>query len=85
MLALLLPQAPPAAAQPQAAAPRVVPPSVLPGLGPEDPRRPVDGAEHPWASLGRVQREVGGRCTGALVGPRTVLIPIRVSPDSDVS
>jgi protease YdgD len=63
-----------AAAQPSAEAPpRRIPPSVLPGLGPDDPRRPVAGDAAPWWSLGRVQRETGGRCTGALVGPRTVL------------
>jgi trypsin len=44
-----------------------------PGMGAEDPRRPVDARAAPWSSLGRVQLEVGGRCTGALVGPRTVL------------
>ena len=27
----------------------------------------------PWAALGRVQTELGTRCTGTLVGPRTVL------------
>ena len=38
-----------------------------------DPRRPVDARAEPWRALGRVQLEVGGRCTGVLVGPRTVL------------
>jgi protease YdgD len=46
---------------------------LLPGIGASDPRRRVDQAAPPWRSLGRVQHEVGGRCTGALVGPRTVL------------
>jgi protease YdgD len=59
-----------AAAQPP---PRVVPPALLPGLGAADPRRPVSAAAAPWHALGRVQREIGGRCTGALIGPRTVL------------
>lgn len=44
-----------------------------PGIGPADPRRPVDVRTEPWRALGRVQLEVGGRCTGVLVGPRTVL------------
>jgi protease YdgD len=44
-----------------------------PGIGAEDPRRPVDVRADPWRALGRVQLEVGGRCTGVLVGPRTVL------------
>jgi protease YdgD len=48
--------------------------SVLrPGIGPDDPRRPVDARAEPWRALGRVQHELGGRCTGALIGPRTVL------------
>ncbi|WP_458093561.1 trypsin-like serine peptidase [Roseomonas sp. WA12] len=51
----------------------LIPPSELPGIGAEDPRRMVDGAAAPWRSLGRVQTEVGGRCTGTLVGPRRVL------------
>lgn len=51
----------------------IIPPSVLPGLGEDDPRRPVDATAAPWHALGRVQREIGGRCTGVLVGPRTVL------------
>ncbi|GAA0580379.1 hypothetical protein GCM10009416_18440 [Craurococcus roseus] len=44
-----------------------------PGIGAADPRRPVDVRAEPWSALGRVQLEVGGRCTGVLVGPRTVL------------
>jgi len=45
----------------------------LPGLGQVDPRWPVDLTVPPWRAVGRVQTELGGRCTGALVGPRTVL------------
>jgi protease YdgD len=44
-----------------------------PGLGPEAVRTPVEVASAPWRSLGVVATEVGGRCTGVLVGPRTVL------------
>lgn len=68
-----------AAAWPGGGAPaqdmRWAPPSALrPGIGSEDPRRPVDPAGgEPWRALGRVQTEIGGRCTGVLVGPRTVL------------
>ncbi|MBP0447870.1 trypsin-like peptidase domain-containing protein [Roseomonas sp. SSH11] len=51
----------------------VIPRAELPGIGAADPRRPVDGNVAPWAALGRVQTELGGRCTGTLVGPRTVL------------
>lgn len=52
---------------------RPIPPSVLPGLGDVDPRRPVPPEVAPWTALGRVQLETGGRCTGALIGPRLVL------------
>jgi protease YdgD len=61
------------AAGPAAAQQRMIPHSVLPGIGSDDPRRPVDAAEAPWRSLGRVQTEIGGRCTGTLIGPATVL------------
>ncbi|MFE0758908.1 trypsin-like serine peptidase [Inquilinus sp. NPDC058860] len=46
---------------------------LLPGLGPDDRRVPVDGAAAPWRSLTKVQTGIGGRCTGALIGPRRVL------------
>jgi protease YdgD len=44
-----------------------------PGLGAEEVRRPVDAAAAPWRSLGLVQTTAGARCTGAVVGTRTVL------------
>jgi protease YdgD len=69
-LALLLLGPMTAAAQ---EAPRLIPRSVLPGIGVEDPRRTVDRREMPWRALGRVQHELGGRCTGALIAPRQVL------------
>ena len=52
---------------------RVIPPSVLPGVGPGAARTPVDVDSAPWRAVVRVQTEVGSRCTGALVGARTVL------------
>jgi protease YdgD len=67
-LLLLLPMA--AHAQP---APRSIPRDVLPGIGPEDPRRPVDRRDMPWRALGRVQHGLGGRCTGALIAPNLML------------
>ncbi|WP_051247700.1 trypsin-like serine peptidase [Inquilinus limosus] len=48
-------------------------PLLLPGLGPDDRRVPVDGTTAPWSSLAKVQTGIGGRCTGALIGPRRVL------------
>jgi len=74
---LALAALPAAGQQPPAGVPapagRSLPPSVLPGLGGADPRRPVAQDTAPWWGIGRVQREIGGRCTGVLIGPRTVL------------
>lgn len=55
--------------------PRWVPTAVRIGLGPgPDPRIPVETNQLPWSAVGRVHNAaLGGRCTGALVGPRTVL------------
>jgi len=53
--------------------PRPIPRDILPGIGQDDPRRTVDRREMPWRALGRVQHELGGRCTGALIAPRLVL------------
>ena len=47
--------------------------ALLPGLGTTDPRQVVAETAAPWSALGRVQTELGGRCTGSLLGPRTVL------------
>ena len=41
-----------------------------------DPRERVDLSAAPWRSVGKLQTAIGGQratCTGALVGPRTVL------------
>ena len=51
----------------------VIPRSTLPGLGGADRRVTVDGRATPWAALGRVQTELGGRCTGVLIAPDRVL------------
>ncbi|MBL6076447.1 trypsin-like serine protease [Belnapia sp. T18] len=53
--------------------PATAQPALRPGIGEVDPRRPVNPEESPWHALGRVQLEVGGRCTGALIGPRLML------------
>lgn len=45
----------------------------LPGLGAADDRAAVDVAQPPWNAVVRVQTNLGGRCTGALVGARLVL------------
>lgn len=56
-----------------AARPAVAASPLLPGVGAEDPRARVDVAAAPWRALGRVQTELGGRCTGALIAPNRVL------------
>ena len=57
----------------RSAAAASIPPSVLPGLGPGAARVAVDATQAPWRGVVRVQTEIGGRCTGALIGPRLVL------------
>jgi len=51
----------------------VIPRSELPGLGDAAARQPVDTKAAPWRSLGRVQTELGSRCTGTLIAPARVL------------
>ena len=48
---------------------RAPPGVLLPGIGENDPRRRVDITAAPWRALGRVQLDVGGRCTGTLIAP----------------
>jgi protease YdgD len=45
----------------------------LPGILGRDDRTPLDTQEWPWAAIGRINRSVGGFCTGTLIGPRHVL------------
>lgn len=47
--------------------------AVLPGVGRQDHRVVVNPNQSPWRAIGRVQTELGGRCTGFLVGPRIVV------------
>lgn len=55
------------------AAAQIIPRSVLPGVGPGATRAAVNVDEAPWRGVVRVQTEIGARCTGALIGPTTVL------------
>ena len=41
----------------------------LAGVGAHDPRKRVDPTYMPWAAIGRVQTELGTRCTGFLLSP----------------
>lgn len=45
----------------------------LPGILGRDDRTPLDNQDWPWAAIGRVNRTIGGFCTGTLIGPRHVL------------
>jgi protease YdgD len=56
-----------------AAAEPLIPRSELPGLGAGATRQRVDETAAPWQSLGRVQTELGQRCTGTLIAPDRVL------------
>src|SRR5882762_6617074 len=47
--------------------------SLLPGVGEHDQRVVVESRTWPWSAIGRVNRRVGGFCTGSVVGPRLVL------------
>lgn len=46
---------------------------LLPGIGANDHRAAVDSGHPPWSAIGRVNRRVGGYCTGSVVGARSVL------------
>ena len=46
---------------------------VLPGIGGTDHRQIVDSSSPPWSAIGRVNRRIGGFCTGSVIGPRRVL------------
>ncbi|MBV1836319.1 trypsin-like serine protease [Acetobacter estunensis] len=43
-----------------------------PGIGASDARQSVDMSQLPWSAIGRVQTELGGRCTGFLIAPNVV-------------
>src|SRR3954469_7722444 len=38
-----------------------------------DNRVPADSTQWPWIAIGRLNREIGGHCTAALIGARKVL------------
>lgn len=43
------------------------------GIEGADNRVPADSSQWPWIAIGRLNREIGGHCTAALIGPRQVL------------
>lgn len=48
-------------------------PLELRGIKGEDDRSLVSTSEYPWSAIGRVNKSVGGFCSGIVVGPRLVL------------
>jgi protease YdgD len=46
---------------------------LLPGVGSLDRRQAVDVRVPPWNAIAKVQTNIATRCTGALVGPSTVI------------
>ncbi len=49
---------------------------LLPGIDEPNHRVAVESDLPPWSAIGRVNRRVGGFCTGIVIGPRKVLIPL---------
>jgi V8-like Glu-specific endopeptidase len=47
--------------------------SGLIGIEGDDNRTAIETEDWPWTALGRINREIGGHCTGALVAPDLVL------------
>jgi protease YdgD len=43
------------------------------GIEGTDDRTPIETEVWPWTALGRINREIGGHCTGALIAPNLVL------------
>ena len=43
------------------------------GIEGTDNRTPIETEAWPWTALGRINREIGGHCTGALIAPDLVL------------
>jgi protease YdgD len=47
--------------------------ALLAGIIGVDNRMPTDSTQWPWIAIGRLNREIGGHCTAALIGARQVL------------
>lgn len=48
-------------------------PPRAPGVNADDGRQVMDITRPPWNSVARVQTNIGGKCTGTVIGPRLVL------------
>jgi protease YdgD len=67
-------EAPDSGSTPTATSPAQAAPSLHKmGVSAEDRRKRVDSSQWPWSSLGRINRVIGGHCTGALIAPDWVL------------
>lgn len=60
-------------AAPVAGADTKLPPLPKIGIAGEDDRTRVDSKAWPWIAIGRINREIGGHCTGTLIAPDLVL------------
>ncbi|WP_173578438.1 trypsin-like serine peptidase [Acetobacter fallax] len=49
-----------------------IPIPLRPGVGADDARHAITMQGLPWSAIGRVQTELGGRCTGFLIAPMVV-------------
>ncbi len=47
--------------------------ALLPGLGPQEARRPVDATAWPWSAVVLIQIPGVSRCTGFRIGPSAIL------------
>jgi protease YdgD len=52
---------------------KALPPLPKIGIEGNDDRTPADSKDWPWISIGRINREIGGHCTGTLIAPDLVL------------
>jgi len=52
---------------------KTLPPLPKIGIEGKDDRTRVDSKLWPWISIGRINREIGGHCTGTLIAPDLVL------------
>lgn len=57
----------------------------VPGLGRVDTRQPVPEGQAPWSAVGEVETTAGNRCTGTLVGPRSVVTAAHCLVTADAS
>ncbi|MDQ7248848.1 trypsin-like serine peptidase [Dongia sedimenti] len=63
----------PVSADPTAAPTAIARSTLQFGIAGADNRVPADSGAWPWIAIGRLNREVGGHCTAALIGARQVL------------